>query len=35
MSQRYSRLFTALVAAEILMRDWDDKDNDNELNMVI
>ena len=35
MLQRCSRLYTALEAAEILMKDWDDEDNDNELDMII
>ena len=35
MSQRYNCLYIALEAAETLMKDWDNKDNDNELDMVI
>ena len=34
MLQRYSRLYTALGAAEILMKDWHDEDY-YELDMVI
>ena len=35
MLQRCSHFYIALEAAEILMKDWDDEDNDNELGMII